>query len=227
MSASSSAASTPQRPLSPHTVRPRDAEELFSVPPIATSAVSSGVGPGGLGVGCTSAVGGQYQQQQVVGILKAVVPVSWLSESDDEDDGVRGEEEEKEEEEDICDGKEEEKDDNDEEEEEEEVGEEAMGMKEGIDAGEVPEEEASFLGVYTAACSCSECGEIITYSPYDPVCFPLIPMKFHMLIYFFMSRRFPEKIILCFVVCASYHLSTLLDSPLPWMRFPGDQVPKK
>jgi len=172
-------------------------------------------------------VGGQYQQQQVVGILKAVVPVSWLSESDDEDDGVRGEEEEKEEEEDICDGKEEEKDDNDEEEEEEEVGEEAMGMKEGIDAGEVPEEEASFLGVYTAACSCSECGEIITYSPYDPVCFPLIPMKFHMLIYFFMSRRFPEKIILCFVVCASYHLSTLLDSPLPWMRFPGDQVPKK
>jgi len=193
MSASSSAASTPPRPSSPHTVRPRDAEELFSVPPIVTSTILGGVRPGGLGVGSTNVFGGRYQQQLRGGVgLKAVVPVSWLSESDDEDGGIdeKGEKEkeedgrnemetekdnkiESEKEEDSKNEKKEEKDSSDEEKEDEkgkgqEVGEE---VKQSSDV--LGKEDMSFLGVYTAACSCSECGESIVYSPHDPVCFPL------------------------------------------------------
>ena len=245
-SASSSAASTPPRSLSPHTVRPRDAEELFSVPPI----VLGGARSGGLGVASTNVLGGWHQQQQVrggvVGGLKAVVPVSSLSESDDEDDGIekkdqkekeedtRNEKEteednknEKEAEEDNKNEKEEE-DSSDEEEEDEkgkeekeqEVGEE---LKQGFDV--LGEEDVSFLGVYTAACSCSKCGESIVHSPHNPVCSPLFFWRSHILIRFCVSCQFTEKI--CFVICTSYHLSALLDSSLSWMCFSDDQVPEK
>lgn len=234
--ASSSAASTPPRPLSPHTVRPRDAEELFSIPPT----VLGGARAGGLGaVGSTNVLGGWYQQQQVrggvVGGLKAIVPVSWLSESDDEDDSAeekdqkekdtRNEKEteednknEKEAEEDNKNEKEEEEDSSDE--EEEQPGEE---LKQGFDV--LGEENVSFLGVYTAVCSCSKCGESIVYSPHNPVCSPLFSWRSHMLIRFCVSCLFPEKI--CFVVYTSRHLSALLDSLLPWMCFSDDQVPEK
>jgi len=193
-----------------------------------------------LGVASTNVLGGWHQQQQVrggvVGGLKAVVPVSSLSESDDEDDSIE-KKDQKEKEEDTRNEKEteednknekEEEDSSDEEEEDEkgkeekeqEVGKE---LKQGFDV--LGEEDVSFLGVYTAACSCSKCGESIVYSPHNPVCSPLFFWRSHILIRFCVSCQFTEKI--CFVICTSYHLSALLDSSLSWMYFSDDQVPEK
>jgi len=186
-------------------------------------------------VGSANVLGGRYQQQQVRGVvggLKAVVPVSWLSESDDEDGGIEEKDQkeedsknEKETEEDSKNEKEEEEDNSDEEEEDEKGKEQEVGEELKQDFDVLGKEDVSFLGVYTAAWSCSKCGESIVCPLHNPVCSPLFFWKSHMLIRFCVSRQFPEKI--CFVICTSYYLSVLLDSPLPWMCFSDDQMPEK
>lgn len=96
---------------------------------------------------------------QQVGV-KAVVPVSSLSESDDEDDGVEEEEE--------ADDEEESEDESEDEDEDDDVVIVVAEKKEEVKEQKEMEEDVSFFDVYTANRSCLKCGKSLVYSSNNP-----------------------------------------------------------